>query len=953
MRYLLVLFFNLFIVFPGLNMNVGEIIELQNDAYKIKIPVYLNKESVFTVERIDSSGVTSSLVPEMTVIYSEYDPEFHQGHIKNGNSPVAAWQIMKGKTEIDLWNVGERVTVKANKVISRSSQEVILGFDHHDLFSIVFAIKLQEESSPPLLTWELIPGKSGWYSAGFTGIQSRNPDDLDFLYQPLVWSWKRFPGIAVLTPESFSTTAASFINTEGITEGIAVNPSEIPYRFATFENSRFGIILRTRDGRAKPMILAPIPGGAESEMIAGNSYRFSCRYFLQSGDWTAGMKYLYSDVIDFKTERQNATVSLNQTLENMISLAMDDAYSGWVPELKGADYKFDVPGTVKNVSALHPLSIALTTGNMEIYRRRALPMIEYMLSREKYLYAVNDQIKQQNPSHFLKGPCAEIGELAGLHQMTGGVNGVFNRETERIFGQQRKLNLITETGGGSWQDYLARYRISNDKSYLADAVKLANIYLNATLEKYPENFTTSAGLKDSQATFVTDYTLAWYDLIELYEETGEMRYLDAAITGADQMLLWMRSNPMAPDSIITANEGGRVKGVFPGRRYTAESYDWKEFDTSTEIQEQEVPAWRTSLAGLLPEVPYTYMYGPIMLTHHAPWMLRIAHLTGDQLFKDAAYNAVIGRYANFPGYYFTSLHTTVYQQSDYPMYPYFDIKYNAIFYNHIWPHIALIQDFLVSDAFLKSEGKVSFPSAYSPGYAFLTSKVYGHTPGEVFGNEEVHLWLPKNAIHSSSIALNHLFGRTENDTYLVLINTSRENVNTELYLNQDVLKWNSGQEYPIATYAVDGDSKEGLFKEGRFIVDLPPEGLVAIKIIGLKNDVPVQRTTRNIKGTDYKDDYFRHIHQSPALGTITGMLISLVPEFSDAYIYSDATEKESKRAILKYSIGDQDWEVITDDSYPFEFSIHLTDPGKKLRMKWISEDIEGILHESEEFILTM
>ncbi len=54
--------------------------------------------------------------------------------------------------------------------------------------------------------------------------------------------------------------------------------------------------------------------------------------------------------------------------------------------------------------------------------------------------------------------------------------------------------LITETGGGSWQDYLARYRISGDKSNLDDAVKLADVYLNTTLRKYPEDFSTSAGL---------------------------------------------------------------------------------------------------------------------------------------------------------------------------------------------------------------------------------------------------------------------------------------------------------------------------------------------------------------------------------------------------------------------------------------------------------------------------
>ena len=49
-------------------------------------------------------------------------------------------------------------------------------------------------------------------------------------------------------------------------------------------------------------------------------------------------------------------MSLNETLENTAAYAMNDTYSGWVEELKGFDYTTDVAGTVKVVSALHPLS---------------------------------------------------------------------------------------------------------------------------------------------------------------------------------------------------------------------------------------------------------------------------------------------------------------------------------------------------------------------------------------------------------------------------------------------------------------------------------------------------------------------------------------------------------------------------------------------------------------------
>jgi hypothetical protein len=935
----------------SLALSAQKPILLKNEAYQITIPIHFSKKAEITIQRSKLKTVSRSIDPELTVLFSLENPQLVMGAISEGNSPVAGWKKEKNEVETDFWAIGDKTILRANKVISSSDHKAVLRFENSKQFTLSLTIELQPGDSPPVISWTIIPKVTGWFSVGFTGIKDQDPSNLYFLYQPMVWTWKRFPAKPVLTTESFATTAATFTNTGGATEGIAPDVSEIPYRFATLDNSRFGLSLRTSAGMAKPVVFAPIAGGAESKMEPGNSYTFKCRYFLEPGDWYAGMQYLYSNVIGYKTERQNATVTLNQTFENMVEYAMSDVYSGWMEELKGSDYKFDVPGTVKNVSALHPLSVALTTGNPEIYRRRALPMIEYLMSREKYLYAVNDQIMAQNPSHFMKGPAMEIGELASLYQMTGERNSAFTKEMDRIFGKSRQLNLAVATGGASWSDYLAKYRIQKDTNDLKMTRKLADEYLKNEVNNYPKDFNTNSGLKDRQATFFTDFAPKWYDLLELYEETHEQKYLDAAAVGARQSLLWLRSNPLARDSIITVNKGGRVKGVFPGRRHKADSYEWKEYDTSTEIPEQNVQAWRTSLVGLPPEQPHTYQYGPIMLAHHAAWMLRLGELTNDPLLKDAAYNAVIGRYANFPGYYFTSLETTVYQQADYPLHPYLDVKYNAIFFNHIWAHIALVQDFLVSDVFFKSGGRINFPSAYSPGYAFLSSKVYGHLSGKIFDNNDVHLWLPPKAIQSSEIALNHLFGVTTDDTWLVLTNTSPNTVNTNLYFNPDVIRWNKGQTYSLVNYQADETVSYSKMTDGKMDVTVPGNGLVAVKIVGLKSDVQLQRQIVDKRPNPESRSYVRQSHDNESLGTITGMLLNLVPQFSDAYIYTDATEKQTQKVTLIYNLGNKALEKIVDTIYPYEFSIHMPDSAQSLKFKIESEGFNGINHESKEFEL--
>jgi hypothetical protein len=917
----------------------AEPVVVQNQLYRLEVSA-----ARIAVTRLDTPGLSREIRPELTLQFTASEPGYTDAGAE-GTTRVAAWKNPGTNTAVrDFWSVGAPATLSAAGVANITRRSVELEFAPTPAGQLTLTLSLDEGTTPPAFAWRLTAAQAGWFSVGFTGLTARAPASLDFLYQPLVWSWKRFPIAPVLTTESFATTAAVFTNVANATEGLAPDVAEIPYRFATFANSRFGLGLRDSAGQAHPVVFAPILGGAESKLVAGDTRTFTVRYLLQPGDWYAGLIHFYRNVAGYRNERQNATCSLNETFERIIDYAMDDVYGGWVAELKGADYRFDVPSAVKNVAASHVLSVALTTGDPELYRRRGLPMLEYLLSREKYLYADDETIKAQSPSHLLRGPAVELGELAALHQLTAGRDSVYARELARLFGRPRKLNLDTETGGASWQDHLARYRLGRDPADLRAARDGADKLIAETVKNYPADFLTNPGVRG--AAFATDFTPPLYDLTELFEETGERRYLDAALTAARQLLLWQRSNPMAPATIITANPGGRVPGVFPGRRHGKEE-GFKPYDTSTAIPEQRVEAWRTSLVGTLPEQPGTYRWGPVMLAHHAPWLLRLAQLGSDPMFADAANNAVIGRYANFPGYYFTSLETTVYQQLDYPLHSFFDVKYNAIFYNHVWPHIAMLQDFLVSEAFAKSRGRVNFPSAYAPGYAFLTSKVYGHRAGEVFGDTGVRLWLPRRALRSSVVALNHVFGAGPDATYLILSNTSPAEVAADLALNADVLRLDAGQVYKLTFKRPDGSSEQGELRDGHLRVRVPAGSLVSVRIHGLKNlaSLPVLTAATAVADRAAGDasDYFRQ-PDTDAAGTVTGMILRFGAR-TDAFIYTDRTEKQVRKATLRYRLDEAPEAEIVDTRYPYEFSIPLVHTSALLKARLIVEDVAGTVTE--------
>jgi hypothetical protein len=269
-----------------------------------------------------------------------------------------------------------------------------------------------------------------------------------------------------------------------------------------------------------------------------------------------------------------------------------------------------------------------------------------------------------------------------------------------------------------------------------------------------------------------------------------------------------------------------------------------------------------------------------------------------------------------------------------------DMRYNNMFYNHVWPHIAMVLDFIVSDAFRISEGKINFPSAFAPGYAFLTSKVYGHQPGEVLGDKNVRLWLPAKAIKSCNASLNHLFGVGEKDLYLVLMNTSAQPVNSVIHLNPHVIPWDAGVVYEAEVYdKADGKTKIPMV-EGKITTSVPPKGFQVVKINNLKVGKVWPGQTAPPAHQLKRNTYFREDTQS-SLGIFTGMVFNLVPQFSDAYVYIDATEKNLSTATLRYRVNGGQWQNRANKKYPFEFSIHLGKADSEIECQIIARDLKG------------
>jgi len=904
-----------------------------------------------------------TILPKLQLIFTETQPEM-VGAAMDGQPGVVAWKT-NGSQTLDIRSLGDMELIAQSYQIKNN--QIVFSFRENTTAKVSLVIKFVADQQAPIFEIGFEAYKKGNYSIGFDGMPTVDSSAIDFVYQPLTWTWKRFPSRFALTEEAYANTAAVFTNHDSYSEGLAVSLSSIPYRYALAAqwnnagkadnkfwsvfpadgpkaNSLFGMAIRNNEGKGQPTIYAPLPGTAAAKLNKGEKFNISLVYFLHPGDWQKGTSQLLTSIFHYRSERENAKVSLNTTLDNMLDFAMNDVYSGWNENLKASNYQFDVPGAVKNVSALHPLSIALLTGNQQILKRRALPMIEYVMSREKFLFSTSDTLNQaQVPSHFLNGPCVDIGELVALNELTGGHTPAFSLEASRLFGKSRQLNMSTQTGGGSWQDYLARYRLYRNAADLQIAVEGAKAYLQQVYDNYSHTFFDSPGLRDKGAGFTTDYGYRIYDLVELFLETKDSLYLKAASTGAKQFLLWTRSNPAPPSSNIVVNKDNEVKGIFPGRRMSAvEGAPFVKMNETSIVPQEEIPAWQTSLNGLIPEAPNTYAFGPVMLAHHAAWLLQVAHYTNDTLLRDAAYNAVIGRYANFPGYYFTSLHTNVYQQADYPMHPFYDVKYNAIFYNHLWPHLALLVDFLVSDFNYRSKGKIHFPGTYAPGYAFLTSQVYGAKKGTVMGNENVQLWMPTHALQSDGIAFNYLIGYNEQDIFIAFANTSNKKVTQHIQLNKKIISFDKDKQYATITYFSNGKTKKGIVKNGLLSVTLLPGDNSCIQLKGIHPNENKTIEVAKMGEKNSKNRFCRNWADEDSTASVTAMIIQPDETMAVFYAYANKTEKDWKECSFSYRLNsDKSWTTVTDAAYPFEFDLTLPKTNDTVSFKITAVKLDG------------
>ena len=808
-----------------------------------------------------------------------------------------------------------------------SDNEVKLFFPAKDCANLTVTVSLDDLVKEPKFKLDATFNKDGAYSFLLFSGNALEESKITRTIAPFMYTRTGVPTTTNVISELFMfTPMVAFAAEEDageIVQGVVVDPSST-YQAVTYNNTaHYGYLLRDKENNVRAQITAPLMGTAESNFKAGDTYSFAYRVLAGTNGWYDTFKHVSEDLYNVKDIRTNYYGTLNDAVYNIDDLMMDDKYTGWDDNGMGFYYA-ELDHQVGQCNTLQMVQRYLMTEDEAFLDERVAPTIAFMLSRKNnhFNYDLSDtSILGSNEL----GTTPSIGasaQWAALYEMSQG---------RMPYALQTAINK----GGKDIPALVSYYNMTGDTKYL-DSIKTEADKVIAKLD----DATYNKGIRTS-GFVLDDYTVHIAYLMYAYQLTGDQKYVDAAeqfsqglMTALSAMgyqngyadnMYHVDPQPTA-DVHVIANDS--ANWWWHGDiRWRVEN-EYGVFKPSkgmvSVVDEDDAPGWTFATAGLTTE--HTFTAGNsnfILMNTWAPFMHKMSDWTGDDFFETQARNAILGRFTNYPGYYIERYYTNYMK----PEYPYEGPEYNILYYTHVAPFQAIVEDFQIQEVMSRSNGKIEFPELWAGSYSYFNSIQYGAKAGKMYDEEGMWFNNARDVVKSSDINVNYVAAKKNGTFGAALVNESANAVSSDITLGGALAGFNGA----VTLYDEAGNKTETTATNGVFNVNIPAKGIVTAMV---KSDLvtkPAYALDKILYNPTLEKTQSEHTNGK-------GYVIQFNPDKYHAYVY--VTDKDIKALTVEYEVNGEK-KTVTDNKYPYEALVKVESGSAEFKYKLIATKADG------------
>ena len=771
------------------------------------------------------------LVPsgEYTLLYSETKPSPEPKEtfekITGGTFPEESYHYQKVQwkesiTEVPLNTAGQVFQFIPSGVSIKKEE---LEFKKETEVATIIANWKLDPAFPNdiLVTMRLIPKKKGFFSLATPTLATLPVEKMSWVSVPgyfqgnfmqknfaLAYAYGHgVPDRPVVYRERCATTLSPLMSSKnGMTLSVIPEPglARDPWAKDKFTQIDWfiGLSHMNRKAQLSPTLYYPVLGEDKSERNEGEEISYAFRYSLTADDWFKAVNHAAYDIYKFKETLplRQSKQSLTSRIENMHHYLTDPKTSLWnIEEYKGRQigaqsYLGGVVGSnkdaMKNADYGAMWMLANATGDPELKEKVLPPALNFKLVQqdtEKGFFngAIEGQYYLAKKKKFVEEWGEVVEPIALTYYVMLDIGNMLlfepnNSELkERLrLGAERLLSWQKPDGSfavaydrkteaeifkdikdvrPSFYGLMVAYRILKDEKYLKAAQNGADWIIKNSVET--GSFLGVCGDARYAPDFATGQSAQAF--LDLYDMTKNKRYREAAITCAKIYTTSIYTHPIANQSVKTVN--GKPK------------QDWEISQTGLSFEHGGIFGSATRL-------------GPIQLASHAGMFIRMYQLTKEPIFADMARAAAIGRDAfvdsktSVASYYWAAMNKGA---GPYP--------------HHAWWQIGWITDYIMAEAELRSEGKVTFPRG------FVTPKVgphqtYGFEPGTVYG-KKAKLVISDGFVTENLPVVDYVLSQNveNNEAYIVLLNNRAQATDGKIVLHPE--KWMNGKTIKSITKA--------------------------------------------------------------------------------------------------------------------------------------------------------